>query len=107
MNKRRKLIIVLGTGTLAAPLACFAQQQPVKVPRIGLLLPGTPAGAARSPRNAAFFQGLRDLGWIEGQNVAIERRYAEGQLGLLTELAADLVRLKVDVIVTAASPSAK
>jgi putative ABC transport system substrate-binding protein len=71
-----------------------------------MLLPYTPGTAARSSRFAAFLKRLRDLGWIEGQNLAIEWRFAEGQVGRLAELAADLARIGVDVIVTAAAPSA-
>ena len=73
-------------------------QQPTKVPRIGYLaaklsLPLT------WPRIEAFRQGLRDLGYVEGKNIVIEWRYAEGKLDRLPALAAELVRLKVDVIV--------
>jgi len=107
MNSRRKLLVTLGAGAFVAPFRSFAQQQPAKVRRIGLLIPNTRAVASLSPRIAAFLLGLRDLGWIEGQNVAIERRFAEGHLARLAELAAELVSLKMDVIVTAASPSAR
>jgi len=78
-----------------------------KVPRIGLLLPGSPDLAQPNPRLGALYQGLRELGWVEGQNVVIERRYAEGKTDRLPALAAELARLKVDVIVTAAAPSAR
>ena len=74
-------------------------QQPTKVPRIGYL-----AGAslsANAARIEAFRQGLRELGYVEGKNIVIEWRYAEGKLDRLPALAAELVRLKVDVIVTA------
>ena len=71
-----------------------------------MLLPNAAEIAARSPRIAAFLQGLRDLGWIEGRNLLFEWRFAEGQLRRLAELAADLARTGVDVIVTAAAPSA-
>jgi putative tryptophan/tyrosine transport system substrate-binding protein len=71
-----------------------------------MLLPNTSEIVARNPRIAAFLKGLRDMGWIEGQNLVTEWRIAEGQLGRLPELAADLTRIKVDVIVTAAAPSA-
>jgi putative ABC transport system substrate-binding protein len=81
-------------------------QQPGRVARIGILLPNTSEIAARNPRIAAFLKGLRDLGWIEGQNVLIEWRFAEGQIGRLTELATDLARSNTDVIVTAAAPAA-
>jgi putative ABC transport system substrate-binding protein len=101
----RRAFIASGLGLCAAPLVALAQQAG-KVARIGMLLPNTPEIAARSPRNAAFLKGLRDLGWIEGQNLAIEWRFADGQLGRLAELAADLARIGVDAIVTAAAPSA-
>ena len=72
-----------------------------------MLLPNTPAISARSPRIQAFLQGLRELGWIDGQNVTLEWRYGEGQSSRLAALAADLANIKVDVIVTAAAPAAK
>lgn len=77
-------------------------QQPKKIPRIGLLSPFPPSGSALW--HEAFRQGLRDLGWIEGQNIMIEYRYAEGRSDRLPDLAADLVRLKVDIIVTSVTP---
>ena len=73
-------------------------QQPKRIPRIGYLSSGS--GAANSPRAEAFRQGLRDLGYVEGKNIAIEHRGAEGKLDRLPDLAAELVRMKVDVIVT-------
>src|SRR5437867_3890001 len=73
-------------------------QQPAKVPRIGYL-GGTSPSSLRA-RIEAFRQGLRDLGYIEGKNIVIESRYAEGKLDRQPALAAELVRLKVDVIVT-------
>ena len=72
-------------------------QQPGKVPRVGLLAFGT--SEADRPRQQPFLQGLRDLGWIEGQNIAIERRYANESYDQLPAIAAELVRLRVDVIV--------
>ena len=74
-------------------------QQPTKVLRIGFLSAVSPSTI--SARTEAFRQGLRELGYIEGKNIAIESRYAEGKLDRLSELAAELVRLKVDVIVSA------
>lgn len=71
-----------------------------------MLLPNTAEIGARNPRIAAFLQGLRDLGWTEGRNLAIEWRFAEGHLTRLAQLAVDLTRIGVDVIVTAAAPSA-
>jgi len=74
-------------------------QQLKKVPRIGFLL--APSRSAVSESVEAFREGLRELGYVEGQNIVIEYRSAEGQFERLSELAADLVRLKVDVIVAA------
>jgi ABC-type uncharacterized transport system substrate-binding protein len=80
-----------------------AAQQPKKVPRIGYLSPGD--AASDSGRSEAIRLGLRELGYIEGQNIAIEYRYAEGKRDRLPELAAELVRLKVDIIlVTGGGP---
>jgi putative tryptophan/tyrosine transport system substrate-binding protein len=104
--ERRTFMAVISGGLLAAPLAAEAQPA-AKAPRIGVLLPGTPATATRSPRMQAFYQSLRELGWVEGQNVVFERRYAEGQFDRLSTLATELARLNVDVIVTASSPPAK
>jgi putative tryptophan/tyrosine transport system substrate-binding protein len=73
-------------------------QQPTKVPRIGFLAGATPA--AYSARIEAFRQGLRALGYVEGKNIVIEWRYAEGETERLPHLAAELVRLNVDVIVS-------
>ena len=83
-------------ATLAAPLAIGAQPL-VKIPRIGLLHPGSSTAAAQNV--AAFRQGLRELGHVGGQNIAIEYRYAEGRPDRLPGLAAELVGLKVDVMV--------
>ena len=74
-------------------------QQPTKIPRIGYLAGASPP--VNSARIEAFRQGLRELGYVEGKNIVIEWRYAEGKLDRLPALAAELVRLKVDVIVTA------
>ena len=74
-------------------------QQPKKVPRIGYLSAGDPA--SESTRSEAIRLALRELGYIEGQNIAIEYRYTEGKRDRLPELAAELVRLKVDIIVVA------
>ena len=100
MNNRRKLVIALGAGALAGAGAARAQAL-AKVPRIGLLSPFSPSDAA--PWHHAFRLGLRDLGWVEGKNISIEYRYAEGKSDRIPDLAADLVRLKVDVIVASVS----
>ena len=80
---------------------CFSAsaQQPKKVPRIGYL--SAPDPASESTRSEAIRLALRELGYIEGQNIATEYRYAEGKLDRYPELAAELVRLKVDIIVVA------
>ena len=87
------------TASLPCCLLLSAEaQQPKKVPRIGFLAAASPS--AISARVEAFRQGLRELGYVEGKNIVIEWRSAEGKLDRLPELAAELVRLKVDVIVT-------
>ena len=101
MTTRRAFIGTLA-GVLSAPLTATAQA-PAKVPRIGYLSPRSLAETA--PLLASFRQGLRELGYVEGQTIAIEYRFAEGRPERLPALAAELVRLKVDVIVTAASPA--
>jgi putative tryptophan/tyrosine transport system substrate-binding protein len=98
--KRRKFITLLG-GTMAAwPFAARAQQ-PGKMPTVGFL--GTTTAAAWGPWTAAFVQRLRELGWIEGRNLAIEYRWADGRTGRFAEIAAEFVRLKVDVILAGGS----
>jgi len=97
---RRDFVTLLGGAAAAWPLAARAQQ-PGKVPTIGFL------GAnplIESERVAAFVQRLRELGWIEGRTVSIEYRWAEGRSEGYAENAAELVRLKVDVIVTSTTP---
>ncbi len=90
------LIATLALGPLGMPPAADAQQVP-KVPRIGLLSPFSPSDTALW--HQAFRQGLRDRGWVEGKNVSIEYRYAEGRHDRIPDLTAELVRLKVDIIV--------
>ena len=86
-------------------VAAIAQaQQPAKIPRIGLLSPFSPSATALW--HQAFLQGLRDLGWVEGKNISIEYRYAEGRRDRLPDLVADLVRLKVDIIVASVNTDA-
>src|SRR5262245_45530200 len=86
--------------------ATFAQaQQPTNVSRIGYLSGNSPSGI--SARTEAFRQGLRELGYLEGKNIVIEYRYGEGKLDLLPALAAELVHLKVDVIVTTGSTATR
>jgi putative ABC transport system substrate-binding protein len=101
VSTRRDLITLLGGAAAAWPLAARAQQ-PGKLPTVGFL------GAdpsIESKRVLAFVQRLRELAWIDGRNLAIEYRWAEGRNERYTEAAAELVRLKVDVIVTIATPA--
>ena len=100
---RRVFIGTLAGGLLAAPLAAEAQDGG-RVWRIGYLDQGSAAGS-RSYVDG-LRQGLRDLGWVEGRNIAIEARFAEGKTDQLASLAADLVRLKMDLIVTSTTPAA-
>jgi ABC-type uncharacterized transport system substrate-binding protein len=96
--RRREFITLLGGAAAAWPLTARAQQ-PAKLRTIGYLGANTPS--AESQRIAAFVQRLRELGWIEGRTIAIEVRWAEGRNQRFAEIAAEFVRLKVDVIVTA------
>ena len=97
---RREFITLLGGAAAAWPLEAGAQQ-PSKLPTIGFL--GTSTASAQVQRTTAFVQRLRQLGWIEGRTVAIEYRWAEGRYERFAEIAAEFVRLKVDVIVTTAT----
>ena len=97
--KRRAFIAALG-GMAAWPMVARGQQPP-NMPTIGYLGPTTPA--VESQRVAAFVQRLHELGWIEGRTIAIEYRWAEGRSERFTEIAAEFVRLKVDVVATYAT----
>jgi putative tryptophan/tyrosine transport system substrate-binding protein len=101
--RRREFITILGGAAAVWPLAARAQQ-PAKLPTIGLLSATTPL--VESQRVAGFKQRLRELGWIEGRTVAIEVRWAEGRAERAAEIAAEFVRLKVDVIVTSGTTPA-
>ena len=92
-------LVILALGLLSVPRHAKAQQPAQKLHRLGVL---SAAAASRvDPRHEAFLQGLRTLGYVEGTNLLLEYRYAEGQFERLPDLAADLVRLNVDVIVVA------
>jgi putative ABC transport system substrate-binding protein len=96
---RRTFISTLTGSLLAGPLAAHGQQR-AKVAKVGVLF-GRPPTAGHTQ---AFEQGLRDLGWIKGQNLTLEYRFAEGVLDRLPRLAAELVNLKVDLLVAVAAP---
>ena len=89
--------ILVAAATLTVAMVANAQQ-PTKIPRIGYLTTTSPSNTGREE---AFRQGLRELGYVEGKNIVIEWRWAEGKLDRLPDLAAELVRLKVDIIVSA------
>jgi putative tryptophan/tyrosine transport system substrate-binding protein len=93
-----KMIICLFAAAILFNASFAEAQQPKKVPRIGYLIGNFPSAIAE--RTEAFRQGLRDLGYVEGKDIVIEYRYAEGKLERLPTLVSELVRLKVDVIVT-------
>ena len=101
---RRAFLCGLTFGTLTAPLVTEAQQAS-KVPRIGYLSAGALTTAPTFEN--AFRQRLRELGYVEGRNIAIEYRWAEGKYERLPEIAAELVRLKVDVILAVTTPAAQ
>jgi ABC-type uncharacterized transport system substrate-binding protein len=103
VNTLRRHVLALLAGALAAPLASFAQQ-PTKIPRIGFLHPAPPGGVP-GMRLEAFRDALHELGYVEGKNVQLEVRWGNGEFERLAALAAELVELKVDVIVAATSPS--
>jgi putative ABC transport system substrate-binding protein len=102
---KAKILFYTLPALILATIHLAEAQQPIKVPRIGFL-----AGSSLSTNAArveAFRQGLRDLGYVEGKNILIEYRWAEGKFDRLPDLAAELVRLKVDVIVTAGPSSTR
>jgi putative ABC transport system substrate-binding protein len=95
----RKNFFCLSLCAMLVALCSSAQaQQPTKVPRIGILI--VSSASFNSPRIEAFRRRLRELGYVEGKNIVIEYRYADGKLDRLHDLVAELVQLKVDVIVT-------
>jgi len=103
--KRAAVPSILIAVVLLAFRVAVEAQQPKKVPRIGYLSVSSPS--AMSTRTEAFRQGLRELGYVEGKNIVIEWRSAEGKRDRLPSLAAELVRLKVDIIVTAGPPATR
>src|ERR1700682_530459 len=102
MNRRDAVVALIALGAAAGSRASLAQPQG-KIWRVGFLWPGP---ASLSSQNAdAFLRGMRELGYVEGTNLVIEWRFADGKLERLPALAAELVQLKVDVIVAVASPA--
>jgi putative ABC transport system substrate-binding protein len=102
MITRRQLVVVLGASALFAPLAALAQKQ-AKVWRIGFLYFGSYRSALETGRYAAFLQGMRERGYVEGRDFVVEARYADAKSERYPDLAAELVRLKVDLIVSTAT----
>ena len=99
---RAALSSVIAGGLIATALVAAAQSPARKVPRIGYLSAGSD-----SPRDAVFRQGLQQLGYIEGQTIVIESRFADGKFDRLPGFAAELVRLNLDVIVTSSTPASR
>jgi ABC-type uncharacterized transport system substrate-binding protein len=100
------LAVVLALDLILVPLAGVAQSPP-KVPRVGYLSIGSASDPRRTALSDAFRQGLRDLGYIENRSISIEDRFAEGSYDRLPDLAAELVRLRVDVIVAYSTVATK
>ena len=107
MNHRRKLLAALGTGALAAPFGAFAQQSkaPEKLWRVGLLIGRARPATIDADFLGGFAAGMRELGYVEGKNLVIERRYSGGDAARLPVLADELVQLKPDVIVAVGAQS--
>jgi putative tryptophan/tyrosine transport system substrate-binding protein len=101
VDVRKFVLNLISSALLLLPVHCAFAQQPKKTPRIGVLRPGL----AAAPNYEAFRQGLRELGYVEDQNVVLELRDAEAKAERLADLSAELVRLKVDVIVTSSTPA--
>src|SRR5215813_14462711 len=100
---RAKILAYALLALVLAVIQLAEAQQPKKVSRIGVLAPGSSAFPGRA-RYDSFRQGLRKLGYIEGKNIFIEIRTAEGKQDRFSDFATELVKLKVDVIVTAGTP---
>jgi ABC-type uncharacterized transport system substrate-binding protein len=101
MSKNSVVVLLLSFVLIPALTAITQAQQPKKIPRIGILFGGSVSGNLN--RMEAFQRGLRDLGYADRKNIVIEQRYANGKLERLPALAAQLVALKVDVLVSGAA----
>jgi len=104
-SKRASVFSLALLAMLSALCTSTSAQQPKKVPRIGYVFGTTPS--ANMARIEAFRKGLRELGYVEGKNIIIESRWAEGKLNRLPALVAELVRLKVDIIMTGGPPATR
>jgi len=102
VNKRRKLVVALGAGAFVAPFGSFAQSQG-KIWRVGFLIPRSRPVSVDADYFGAFPKRMRELGYVEGKNLVIEWRAADGRYERLPDLAAELVQLKMDVIVAAST----
>jgi putative ABC transport system substrate-binding protein len=105
VNPRRSFLVVLGAAAFATPRSLFAQPQPARNTRIGVL--NAESASTSASRLEALRASLRELGYVEGRNVVMEYRYAEGKYDRLPALAAELVRSRVDVIVTSGTPATR
>jgi putative ABC transport system substrate-binding protein len=103
--RRWEFIALVGGAAIASSVGARAQQS-TKFPRVAILSDETPALAAKL-FEPALAEGLRDRGWIEGQNITLERRYAEGNNQILPSLATELVSIQPDVIVAVGTPAAR
>jgi putative ABC transport system substrate-binding protein len=106
MFSRRQLLIALGACSLTAPLASFAQPQ-TKIWRVGFLFQGPRPKSIESHQLGAFVQGMRELGYVEGKNLAMEWRFSDDDPGRLPAMAAELVQMKVDVILASQAPGVR
>lgn len=104
MIKRREFVLVVCAGVLPAPIIGYAQRQQGKTARVGILSPLNEAAAANIVKTLR--ESLRELGWVEGRNLAIEVRFADGRYDRLPVLAADLAHINLDVLVTGATSGA-
>src|SRR5262249_48241182 len=99
--RRREFITLVGGATFVWPFAASAQTQP-KIPRVGVVFSDAPTPGTPKP----FRQALSELDYVEGQTIVLEARWAEGRSELIPELVAELVGLKVDVLVAGSTPAA-